>query len=167
MLKKTIFGISVPAVLSALICAGTGLTSAYASTIDLPDASNPGADHGRPDDIMLFPDIELPPAATHANIDLLPVTDNPGYGYGRPEDVPGNMGMGSGRPDHVPPANPPYDTPASNNWLLHAPDRMPAPDFTPPGSGFGQAVVPIPAAVWLFGSGLLGLFGIARRKKTA
>jgi hypothetical protein len=26
--------------------------------------------------------------------------------------------------------------------------------------------VPIPAAVWLFGSGLLGLVGIARRKKT-
>ena len=28
-------------------------------------------------------------------------------------------------------------------------------------------VVPVPAAVWLFGSGLLGLLGIARRKKTA
>jgi len=27
------------------------------------------------------------------------------------------------------------------------------------------AVVPIPAAVWLFGSGLLGLVGVARRKK--
>ena len=33
-------------------------------------------------------------------------------------------------------------------------------------SGFvQQVVVPIPAAVWLFGSGLLGLVGIARRKK--
>lgn len=30
-----------------------------------------------------------------------------------------------------------------------------------------RAAVPIPAAVWLFGSGLLGLAGIARRKKTA
>lgn len=29
------------------------------------------------------------------------------------------------------------------------------------------AAVPIPAAVWLFGSGLLGLIGIARRKKTS
>lgn len=29
------------------------------------------------------------------------------------------------------------------------------------------SAVPIPAAVWLFGSGLLGLVGIARRKKTA
>ena len=28
------------------------------------------------------------------------------------------------------------------------------------------SVVPIPAAVWLFGSGLLGLIGVARRKKT-
>jgi hypothetical protein len=29
------------------------------------------------------------------------------------------------------------------------------------------AVVPVPAAVWLFGSGLLGMIGIARRKKSA
>jgi len=29
------------------------------------------------------------------------------------------------------------------------------------------SAVPVPAAVWLFGSGLLGLVGIARRKKTA
>ena len=28
----------------------------------------------------------------------------------------------------------------------------------------GGAVVPVPAAVWLFGSGLLGLVGVARRK---
>jgi len=36
--------------------------------------------------------------------------------------------------------------------------------------GFGRldavSAVPIPAAVWLFGSGLLGLIGIARRKKS-
>ena len=29
-----------------------------------------------------------------------------------------------------------------------------------------STVVPIPSAVWLFGSGLIGLIGIARRKKT-
>lgn len=29
-----------------------------------------------------------------------------------------------------------------------------------------SAVIPVPAAVWLFGSGLLGLVGVARRKKT-
>ena len=28
-----------------------------------------------------------------------------------------------------------------------------------------EAVVPIPAAAWLFGSALLGLVGVARRKK--
>ncbi len=34
-------------------------------------------------------------------------------------------------------------------------------------SGFvNQSAVPVPAAMWLFGSGLLGLLGIARRKKT-
>ena len=27
------------------------------------------------------------------------------------------------------------------------------------------SAVPVPAAVWLFGSGLLGLVGVARRKK--
>jgi hypothetical protein len=35
-------------------------------------------------------------------------------------------------------------------------------NFTP-----GPAAVPVPAAVWLFGSGLLGLVGVARRKKAA
>jgi hypothetical protein len=34
-------------------------------------------------------------------------------------------------------------------------------------SEFPPAIVPIPAAAWLFGSGLLGLIGIARRKKAA
>ena len=32
---------------------------------------------------------------------------------------------------------------------------------------FKVAAVPVPAAVWLFGSGLLGLVGVARRKKSA
>ena len=27
------------------------------------------------------------------------------------------------------------------------------------------STVPVPAAVWLFGSGLVGLLGVARRKK--
>lgn len=31
----------------------------------------------------------------------------------------------------------------------------------------GASVVPVPAAVWLFGSGLLGLIGVARRQKAA
>ena len=32
------------------------------------------------------------------------------------------------------------------------------------GIEISQVVVPVPAAVWLFGSGLLGLIGVARRK---
>ena len=34
------------------------------------------------------------------------------------------------------------------------------------GFAFGGTVVPVPAAVWLFGSGLIGLVGLARRKKS-
>ena len=34
-------------------------------------------------------------------------------------------------------------------------------------AGGGGPVIPIPAAVWLFGSGLLGLVGVARRRKAA
>jgi len=33
--------------------------------------------------------------------------------------------------------------------------------------GAATAAVPVPAAVWLFGSGLLGLAGVARRRKSA
>lgn len=33
-------------------------------------------------------------------------------------------------------------------------------------AAYSPAAVPVPAALWLFGSGLLGLLGIARRKKT-
>ena len=32
-------------------------------------------------------------------------------------------------------------------------------------NGTAETLVPVPAAVWLFGSGLLGLVGLARRKK--
>ena len=30
---------------------------------------------------------------------------------------------------------------------------------------YKEVFVPVPAAVWLFGSGLIGLIGVARRKK--
>ena len=42
----------------------------------------------------------------------------------------------------------------------------PFPTQTPTFQGTVSAV-PVPAAVWLFGSGLLGLVGVARRKKAA
>ena len=48
-----------------------------------------------------------------------------------------------------------YDKPFSGQaWAVHSDD-------------VGTAVVPNPAAVWLFGSGLAGLIGIARRRQTA
>ena len=34
------------------------------------------------------------------------------------------------------------------------------------GLTYATSIVPVPAAVWLFGSGLIGLIGIARRKKS-
>ena len=43
-------------------------------------------------------------------------------------------------------------------------------DWTVESADFGfktyVSIIPIPAAVWLFGSGLLGLIGLARRKKS-
>lgn len=43
----------------------------------------------------------------------------------------------------------------------------PFPNQTPAFAGtLTPQAIPVPAAVWLFGSGLLGLVGIARRKKT-
>jgi hypothetical protein len=88
-----------------------------------------------------------------------------------------NSGVVSGFAEHAPPVDPPFDTPAYysglentpaiNNGLVNAPTMMPAsvPSRTIPGSDFGQAVVPVPAAVWLFGSGLLGLVVMTTRKK--
>jgi hypothetical protein len=34
-------------------------------------------------------------------------------------------------------------------------------------TGNSTAPVPLPAAVWLFGSGLMGLVGVSRRRKAA
>jgi hypothetical protein len=152
VLKKSMFGKSVSAVLPMFVFAGMGIStvSAYASTISLPDAGNPGADHGSPDNILLFADIEFPRAPANAHMII--------------STAAGNPEMSHGKPDHVPPVNPPFDTPG-RAYAPEIPDVVP--DHTFPGSDFGQAVVPVPAAVWLFGSGLLGLAGIARRKKAA
>ena len=121
MLKISIFGKSVSAVLPIFIFAVTGLSpvSAYASTSGLSDASN--------------------------HVAIL------------------------GRPYHMPPINPPIDTPAFHYVLVNIPAMKPAdiPANTLPDAGFGQASVPAPAALWLFGSCLLGLAGIVRHKKPA
>ena len=80
-----------------------------------------------------------------------------------------NLGAHFGEPKHVPRINPPIDTPAFNNGLVNAANMMPpsVPSHTLPGSESGHAIVPVPAAVWLFGSGLLGLVAISRRRKFA
>ena len=157
MFKNSIYRKSVFVALPMFVFAGTGLfpVSSYASMIDLPDFINLGADYDRPDNILLFAGIELPPGSTSMDMIILPPTDS--------------LGKDFGKPIHVPPVNPPIDTPAFNNGLVNTPAMMPAsvPSHTLPGSGFGQAVVPVPATVWLFGSGLLALVGIARRKKAA
>jgi len=169
MIIKMVSGKFVPAVLFLLTAILTGLSpvSVYASTVGLQDVGNPGVGHGRAGNRLIFADVELPPVPGGANMIMLPAIGNPGHGFGRPGYLPANPGNGHGRPDHVPPINPPIDTPAFFNGLVNAPAIMPpsVPFDTLPGSGFGQAVVPIPAAAWLFASGLIGLIGMARRRK--
>ena len=99
----------------------------------------------------------------HAGLGLAPVSASAST-----IDLP-NVEAHFGKPEYVPPVNPPIDTPAFENGLVNAPDMMPpsVPSHTLPGSDFGQAVVPVPAAVWLFGSGLLGLVAVSRRRQSA
>jgi len=49
-------------------------------------------------------------------------------------------------------------------WVNHSGSGWLHKDITVTLSGY-LTTVPVPAAVWLFGSGLLGLVGVARRKK--
>jgi len=52
-------------------------------------------------------------------------------------------------------------------YLLRA-DGMRILDYVnPEGHSIYTSAVPVPAAVWLFGSGLVGLLGLARRKRAA
>ena len=141
------------AVLLMLIFTGFGQApvASYASTIDLLNANARAVTYKRPPNMAT---VESLPAFPIANMIALPATANPG--------IP------AGPPDNVPPMNPPIDTPAFHNGLVNAPTTMPlsVPPYTLPGSSFGRTVVPVPAAIWLFGSGMLGLIAIARHKKT-
>jgi hypothetical protein len=56
----------------------------------------------------------------------------------------------------------PWVIPTDPEPLFYNADARMYADFTE-----ASSVIPVPAAVWLFGSGLLGLIGIARRAKTA
>ena len=52
------------------------------------------------------------------------------------------------------------------SWIRTSDGGIWEPRLLPSGDlAFELNAVPIPAAVWLFGSGLIGLIGIARRKK--
>lgn len=62
-----------------------------------------------------------------------------------------------------------YDIVATNAYLDFTAiylsfDYQLNPNYTPPGSGGGTTVVPVPAAAWLFMSGLVALIGVSRRK---
>ena len=71
-------------------------------------------------------------------------------------------------PVEPPPApTTPEPTPTTPEPAPEPPIVLPEP--TAPGAGGGEggpvAAVPVPAAVWLFGTGLIGLTGMSRRKK--
>jgi hypothetical protein len=151
MLKIIFSGTSRSTMLQLFIVAWIALTSAaYASTNNMRNTSVPGTDYFSPDDLA---DIGFAPISINANAFLSSAIDNHRYSLGPPS--------------FVPPVNPPIDTPAFYNGLENTPTVIPAsvPIDTLPGSGFGRTVVPVPAAVWLFGSGLLLLAGIAIKKK--
>ena len=91
--------------------------------------------------------------------DMSPVL-NGDYGIpdfaGKPDGVPPDF---AGKPDDVPPdfAGKPDDVP---------PDFAGKPDLDEGGLDDTPAV-PVPAAVWLLGSGLVGLVAVARRKASS
>lgn len=55
----------------------------------------------------------------------------------------------------------------TGSWLDNALNQVASPSYTGVSVTVESAVIPVPAAVWLFGSGLIGLVGMARRKKAA
>ena len=60
------------------------------------------------------------------------------------------------------------DFPAGNWFATDGTDLLGLVSYVAPGAGPAEInvnVIPVPAAVWLFGSGLLGLVGVARRRK--
>ena len=143
-------GKSVLTMLPLSMFVGAGFSPVFASTIDTLNVTVYETAYGHSHGTVAEEFLTASPIATIITL--------PAIG------IPGNA---SGPPDRVPPINPPIDTPAFYNGLVNTPILMPAsvPSHTLPGSGFGRSAVPVPAAVWLFGSGLIGLVSIARHKK--
>ena len=88
---------------------------------------------------------------------------------------PGGYGLTNVTEACIDPFNPNAPGSCITDWMLDSDEYMFWDDVHPTRAVHGifadeirhVAWVPIPAAMWLFGSGLLGLIGIARRKKTA
>ncbi len=65
-----------------------------------------------------------------------------------------------------------YSSSSANAWQFRFNDGYTSTNHKNRGTAYGLAVrsgdvsaVPVPAAVWLFGSGLVGLIGVSRRKR--
>lgn len=54
----------------------------------------------------------------------------------------------------------------SNNDIVNGTWQANVPFIPTNGWTASRSVVPVPSAIWLFGSGLIGLIGIAKRKRT-
>lgn len=86
--------------------------------------------------------------------------------------IPINSGAWDGNPNGVAQVICGYNCELGDSYTLHYSATVPAGD--PSGLGgiryrlnMQGVVVPVPAAAWLLGSGLIGLMGLARRKKSA
>jgi hypothetical protein len=97
-----------------------------------------------------------------ANLGGLASGNNAGAAVGGSLDFYQVTGTGSSLTKQTPVQFTNPSTSAAAVWTLSATGDL---TYTVPGSG--PPPVPLPAAVWLFGSGLLGLAGIGRRKLVA
>ena len=84
--------------------------------------------------------------------------------------TPGDINMGTGAAATVACTSGTMTCAVGESFTLDYTAVVPTGDFTGVGyqlhlEGTVEAI-PVPAAVWLFGSGLLGLVGVARRRKT-
>ncbi len=112
--------------------------------------------------------IEPPPAPTTPEPEPTPTEPEPTTP--EPEPTPVEPEPAPVEPPPAPTTPEPEPTPTTPEPAPEPPIVLPEPTSpTAPGAGGGVggpvAAVPVPAAVWLFGTGLLGLTSMSRRKK--